>query len=231
MNCTELKNSLDDWLDGDLSPGQAAAVEAHAAGCPACQARLARARDLQARLRRLPAPEPDAALFDRALAAAAAHDLQRRRRTWLGAGGALAASLVLVIGVSASFQTGQLGQPGQPGLEEAIPGLDIALHEERDISLVVESREELDSATFTVVLPPGIELAGYPGVSEISWEGRLKPGKNLLVLPVRAQAGGGGNVVTHVSHTGKLKTFTVRMAVTAEQKSLGLPSSSDALTM
>lgn len=209
MNCIDVTRLLDDWLDGELSAEASSAVETHATACPACRTRLARERALLDRLRRLPAPEPDDALFERAIATAIGRDHQHRRRWWLGIGGALAASLVLVIGLNV--------QPHAPELP-AIPGLSIMLHEEREITLVVESSGGLDSATFTVVLPPGIELAGHPGQSEISWEGRLEPGKNLLVLPIRAEAGNGGNVVTHIRHTDREKTFTVRMDISAEPR-------------
>ncbi len=221
MNCNDIAMRLDDWLDGDLPAEQLAALEAHAAGCAACAARVTRARDLLDRLRRLPVPEPDERLFDRAFATAIERDHQRRRWRWLGTGGALAASLVLVIGLN-------IQQGPQTPMAPAIPGLSIALSEEREISLVVDSTGALDSATFTVVLPPGIELAGYPGQNEISWEGRLESGSNLLVLPLRALAGSGGDVVTHIRHTGREKTFIVRMEVNAEQRP---PPATDAPTL
>jgi hypothetical protein len=205
MNCTDIINSLDDILDGDLPAGKLTAVESHVAGCLSCRERLARERALLGRLRRLPAPEPDPALFDRALAKAIEQDGVRRRWRWLGTGGALAASLVLVIGLSVQFQA----QTHAP----ALPGISIALDEEREISLVVESQQGLDSATFTIVLPQGIEITGYPGQTEITWVGRLEPGQNLLVIPVRAQAGAGGDIVTQIRHTDKQKTFTVRMDI------------------
>ncbi len=67
------------------------------------------------------------------------------------------------------------------------------------------------------MLPPGIELAGYPGQHEVSWEGRLEAGSNLLVLPIRALAGSGGDIVTRIQHTEREKTFIVRMEVSAGQ--------------
>lgn len=223
MNCNDLNRLVDDWLDGDLPADRAAALEAHAAGCAPCAARLARERALLDRLRRLPVPEPDDRWFEQALATAAGHDLQRRRRRWFGIGGALAASLVVVIGLSV--------QPAPPAPSApAIPGLSIALHDEHEIRLVVDAHDALDSATFTVVLPPGIELAGYPGQHEVSWEGRLEAGSNLLVLPIRALAGSGGDVVTRIRHTDREKTFVVKAEVSAAQQP-PLPPSAEAPTL
>lgn len=43
-------DSLQDWLDGDLSAAEAGALEAHLAGCEACQALLAQLRGLDSSL-------------------------------------------------------------------------------------------------------------------------------------------------------------------------------------
>lgn len=233
MNCAEITYLLDDYIDELLPAGQAEAVAAHVSACPNCAARVAREHQLRARLRRLPAPEPDEAFFDRAIARAVEHENRRRHWRWLGTGAALAASLVLVIGLSTQLQgVDPLAIPPQAGLEpapeapapaatrEAPPVEVVESFEERTITLMVESPRSMDSATFTVTLPDGIELAGHPGVSEISWVGQLASGKNLLVLPIRARIGSGGNIVTHVSHTGQSRTITLHVEALGEQKSL-----------
>lgn len=208
MNCDEFTNALDDYLDENLPPGQTAIVEAHAGDCAACRQRLARERTLREQLRRLPAPTPDDAWFDQAIARAVEQDHHRRRWRWMGVGGVLAASLVLAISLTV--------QPPPASMDSPVPpGLSIAINEEREINLMVESANSLDSATFTVLLPEGIEITGFPGHNKVSWEGRLESGKNLLVLPLRAAAGSGGDVVTHVTYTGKSKTFILRMDVKA----------------
>lgn len=213
MNCDRLQARLDDYLDGELTAEEGHALEAHARDCGGCRARLARERELREALRRLPVPEPDEAFFDRALAQAAS-----RRPRWvsrhhglslgIGAiGGALAASLVLVLGWNLL-----VGPSGSPAHQE-IPGLSIALNEVREVSLVVESARTLDNATFTVLLPEGVELAGFPSQREVSWQGRLVKGENLLVLPIRASAAGDGELVAYVQHTDKRKTFRLKMDV------------------
>jgi hypothetical protein len=49
MSCTELR--LDEYLDGELSAADRAAVEGHLASCTACRAELERSRKLEAVLR------------------------------------------------------------------------------------------------------------------------------------------------------------------------------------
>jgi hypothetical protein len=209
MDCLSA-TTLDDYLDGRLADGEAAAVQAHAAGCAACQGRLARELGLRESLSRLPAPEPDMRVFEQAMARAAGAEAARWRRR--SAGWALAASVVLVVALSAYL-------PGRAPSEADIPGLSIALHEVREVSLAVESPRRLDDATFKVVLPEGIELAGYPGRREVSWTGSLESGRNLLVLPLRAEAGRGGDVVTSISQLDRTKTFVINMSVTPDARS------------
>jgi anti-sigma factor RsiW len=67
MNCHALKNLLDLYEEGRLSPRRTKAVEAHLASCPACRA-------LSARASGAPAAKAPEALKARLLAAAkAAH--------------------------------------------------------------------------------------------------------------------------------------------------------------
>lgn len=208
MHCTDISNALDDWLDGDLAVGQVSAIEAHAAACPYCREQLHRERALLERLRRLPAPDPDDAMFDRALANAYKQERSPRLRRWYGIGGVLAASLVLVIGFNV--------EPRDQQRQADISDLTVSFVNERELTLVVESPLGLDNASFNVILPPGIELTGFPDQREFTWVGRIEPGKNLLALPVRVQTGYGGDIVAQIRHTGKEKTFTISMGAPAE---------------
>jgi hypothetical protein len=54
MTCEELDARLDDWLDGALAPAEAAAVEAHLAGCHSCREAERRLRQVIAHAAALP---------------------------------------------------------------------------------------------------------------------------------------------------------------------------------
>jgi hypothetical protein len=101
----------------------------------------------------------------------------------------------------------------------------IALNQAREVSLVFESEHAMENARFTIQLPEGVEVSGYPGQRELSWEGGLAQGKNLLVLPVEAHSGHGGELVAVVTHTGKRKNFALRLDVLPPQDApaTGLP--------
>lgn len=213
MNCRELENRLDDFLDGTLDGGLQETLQTHVAACPRCRERVEREKALRHALRALPVEGPSEGFYDRALQHAMAHDHRRPR---LLASGAIAASLALVLAGSLLFQRPAV-EPG--GAHQDIPGLTISLNEERDVKLVFSSAQTLARATFTVVLPPGVELRGHPGQREITWEGSLQKGRNLLVLPLIARGEGGGELTAYVSHGAKRKAFRMRMAVQGRRHS------------
>ena len=94
MNCTDVDARRTDWLSGSLSERDARALEAHAAGCDACGARLEQASRPSALATTIPPPP---ALRASVLAAVR----QRRRgRIWrrrLVAASAVAAVALLAV--------------------------------------------------------------------------------------------------------------------------------------
>jgi hypothetical protein len=68
-HCPDLE-LLQDYLDGELVPEQARALEAHLAGCASCAREVANFRLVFDRLENLPLFEPSPALVDRVLAEA-----------------------------------------------------------------------------------------------------------------------------------------------------------------
>ena len=56
---------VQDWLDGELAPGEAARFEAHLATCAACEAEVATYRVVFSELRTMPLLDPRPQLFNR----------------------------------------------------------------------------------------------------------------------------------------------------------------------
>jgi hypothetical protein len=54
----------------------------------------------------------------------------------------------------------------------------------KNISLAIDSDRALADVTFTIELPDGVEVDGYPGQRELSWQGQLQAGLNRLTLPL-----------------------------------------------
>jgi len=169
-----------------------------------------RDEELQALLREYPAPVPREGFFDQALTRATHEGTRRQRNRWLmtGAGSVIAAGLVLWLIGGLFFTT---GMPTLPDPE--IPGITMTLDQPRTVRLVFASAEALDDAMLTVVLPEGIELAGFPGQREITWRTSLDAGKNLLPLELIATSPLGGEVLARLEHKNRNRTFRLRIEV------------------
>lgn len=171
---------------------------------------------LRASLRDMPVPEPREGFVDRVLAnataAAATVKPARARRgfraalhrpaTWWAAGaGALAATLAAVALWWA--------HPAAP----AAADLTLALNENREVSLVIDSERALEGATIRLYVSGSVALAGYEGEREIQWSASLTPGANLLSLPVVAREPGDGRIVAEIEHDGRTRRVTVALHV------------------
>mgnify|MGYP001812948040 CR=1 FL=1 len=166
---------------------------------------------LQSLLRDYPAPEPPAGFYEQALVRATHEGSRRQRNRWLmtGFGSAVAAGIALWFVAGFFFATPEATLP-----ESAIPGITMTLEEPRTVNFVFASATALESAVLTVSLPDGVELAGFPGQREISWETSLDEGKNLLPLTLIAVSPLGGEVLARLEHENRNRTFRLRIDVT-----------------
>lgn len=160
-------------------------------------------------LRDYPAPQAADGFYDRAVLRTVheAAKRRRRRRILTGIGSAVAAGIVLML------MSGLFFNPDTPAPDDGIPGVSIALAEPQTVRLLFASTEALQGATLTVLLPEGVELAGFPGQREVSWETSLAAGKNVLPLNLVATAPVGGELVAVLEHNNRNRTFRLRVDV------------------
>ena len=155
-------------------------------------------------------PRAEAGFYDQALARATHEGTKRQRNKWMltGFGAAIAATI-------AAWMIGGLllNDPQLPDATSTIPGVTIAMERPRTVNLVFASATALDTATLTVTLPDGIELDGFPGQREISWETSLKAGRNVLPQTLVALAPAGGELLARLEHDDRNRTFRLRVDV------------------
>jgi hypothetical protein len=167
---------------------------------------------LRERLRAMAVPEPRPGFVDRVLTnATAAPRPQEQSRiraalarplTWWAAGtGAVAASIAWLVLMSVNT-----GVPAEPSVT-------LALHESREVSLVIDSERDLEGATIRLYITGSVALAGYEEQHEIQWLASLNQGANLLSLPVVARTPGEGRVVAEIEHEGRTRRVSVAMHV------------------
>jgi hypothetical protein len=167
-------------------------------------------REIQALLKDYPVPQAAPGFYDRAIARATVVSARRQRNRWLltGFGSAVAAGLALWM-----FGAAWFANPDLPAIDAAIPGVTMALEEPRTVNLVFSSASVLDSAMLTVSLPDGVELAGFPGQREITWETSLNVGKNVLPLTLIALTPAGGELLARLEHDDRNRTFRLRLDI------------------
>jgi hypothetical protein len=167
--------------------------------------------EIQALLEGLPAPTAAPGFYKQAVARATAQGARRERNRWVMAGfaGAVAAGLAIWF-VGGMLLTG----PQLPDAGAGIPEVAMTLEEPRTVNLVFSASEALAKATLTVSLPAGVELAGFPGQTEISWETSLNEGRNLLPLKLIALTPAGGELLARLEHEDRNREFRLRVAVT-----------------
>ena len=164
-------------------------------------------------LKDYPMAEAATGFYDQTLVRATHQGSRRQRNRWLltGFGSAVAAAMALWM-ISSVLLT----SPEPPDSEAVIPGVTIAMQEPRTVNLVFASATALDIATLTVSLPEGIELEGFPGQREITWETSLNEGKNLLPLTLVALSPVGGELLARLEHDNRNRIFRLRVDVNEE---------------
>ncbi len=206
--------NLDDFLDGRLDVAQRVSIETHLADCAECRSELETAQKLRSVLAALPVSGPRPGFLDKAMQHARNSNSEREQtrsaRSWLPA--ALAAGLVvMVLGGLLLRQPGPVDVDQGPA--QLAADITMQLAESRTVNLVFESASPLEDVILTVDLPPGIELARYPGRMQMRWETSLQVGKNRLPLELVAIDGMGGEIVATMRSADTEKVFTIDVAV------------------
>jgi putative zinc finger protein len=201
MECREFITQLDDYLDGRIDERP---MRAHLAGCADCRSRHEKAMVAQQALRRLSPPEMHPGFVDRAMARAIRPNpvsARPTRRAVLGM--ALAASLVIGVTLGAFLSM----------REAPVQSVALAVEQPETVRLVFNTAKPLQRATLNLELPENVEVVGYGGRRELTWQADLREGQNLLQLPLVARGAVKEELLARVSHGTSSKTFRVKIEV------------------
>jgi len=206
MNCTDINTHKDDFLDGNMASAEKQAFEAHLADCENCAEMMKGMNLMLSNLKDLSVPDPSPDFEARVFAEVRRqHPKQQvtkkkaRHHFVAGFTTAMAAGFALWF-VSTLFivQQQSLDTPGV---------MSVALNEAQTVRLLFDAPKDLDAVTLKIDLPANVQLAGYTGQSQLSWQTSLKKGQNVLALPIMAIDKGTGEMIAQLSYGDKVKTF------------------------
>jgi hypothetical protein len=102
--------------------------------------------------------------------------------------------------------------------EEPAAQVSLALMQTESVRVAITAKRPVNNALMTVELPPGVEIAGYPGQRRLQWHTDLTAGRNQLTLPLTARrAVSGGMVKARVEYEGRHKQLAIRVDADDEQ--------------
>jgi hypothetical protein len=204
MECQDFALQLDDLLDGQLDVARQKSVQEHLGRCPDCRRRHEHAKAVREAVRKLSPPALHPGFTDQALARATRAAVGGPRPMWRPVlGMALAASLVLGVALGVFFST------------QSAPVQTVVLTIDRPetVRLMFNSARPLKAATLSLALPENVELVGYGGRRELSWQTDLREGGNLMQLPLVVRGATKEELVASLSHDGSSKTFRLKIEV------------------
>ena len=202
MECRDFTLQLDDLLDRQLDAAGQRSVQEHLGICPDCRRRHEHAVAVREAVQKLSPPALHPGFIDQALARAtrpAVRAAWPRRRAVLGM--ALAASLVAGVALGVFFAT-------QP---ESVQTVALTIDRPENVRLMFNSAKPLKAATLSLALPDNVELVGYGGRRELSWQTDLREGGNLMQLPLIVRGATKEELVASLSHEGSSKTFRLKI--------------------
>ena len=233
MNCNELNNNLDDYIDGVLPAEQYESLEMHIQNCVQCHQVVKDENNLRKLLRQLPVAMPAAEFLDTALKNAVVKDNRHAQGFIKGFGSAIAASLALWLVVSlmpvsesthvkpdntmVSNPTVSNTMASETASKAPVGLVAIQLHEEREIKLSFHSNEALSGAKITLQIPENIHLLGYQNERSLQWQVDLVKGANMLNLPIKAFRVDQGQLVAKIEHNHQVKILRIDVLVEAQE--------------
>ncbi|GGY83337.1 anti-sigma factor family protein [Marinobacter zhanjiangensis] len=215
-SCQQSQETIEQYVAGTLARADALMFERHLASCPRCASRLRWQQRINEEVAgQSGIPEPSGDFESRVLAAATGRSFARPGLATPVVGGAFAAMLVLglVLGLNLDDRAPDGVRQADSGTAtEAVErSLVPAEPREETVRLAFTSQSQLDNVSLTLELPAHVELVQFPGHQQLTWQVDLKPGDNVIALPLRIAYPDGGEIVARLDDGRKSKTFRARI--------------------
>ncbi|VAW50672.1 hypothetical protein MNBD_GAMMA05-2600 [hydrothermal vent metagenome] len=204
MNCKNVQNTLNDYIDGTCSNSETLEVEAHCHSCDTCLAELESLQNIRNTLIDLPIPPPTDDFEKRVIASAIkeAQVVSHKpliRRLYPYAAAAMISVVVIFMGLF-----------DEPANTEDAPYIFSVGNDVRTLKVAIDSEQAIDLVRLRVEISGNLELAGYGNKKQISWTTNLREGANVISLPIIGIAHGTGDIRAHVFLNGKEKIMHIQ---------------------
>ena len=212
MQCTDINRHIEQFLDKQLDSDDLLAFEQHVSNCSDCANNIDAAKSLFSGLPNLPVQQPSANFKQRVFS-----EVRRQHKTdhqqhhhfsfMTGFATAAVASLAIWLVSSVYIQNTSIEQPQT---------ISVSMNEAQVVQLVFDSPADIQQVNLSINLPDNMQLDGYPGHSELSWQTSLLKGQNVLALPIMATGYGHGELLAEITYGDKVKTFRVLLKTTVD---------------
>ncbi len=202
-SCQEFRALWSAWHAGRLDETAAARCASEQARCAACARYDRQMRRLVSNLAALPLPDtpPEVSV--------APSTPPARVGRWAVAAG-------LVVAFTAGVLVASLPWGGTSPAFDVIhaDAVHIPAQQVQPVQVAVASPRRISDVEFTIELPEGAELDGYPGQRVVRWKGELAEGRSRLTLPVRATAiSDDREIVARIRHANGTRELRVPIDV------------------
>lgn len=208
--CEEFRTLWTEWHDGRLDPETAERCAAERTRCPSCARYDRQMRELVHALGELPLPDRQSHNLRTHSARPRAH----RTRT-------LATAAAIVMAFAAGMLLAPLQTESQGSTVIRAEAVQLQPQQTKQIQVAVAAPRTMDEVQFTIELPDGVELEGYPGQRVVGWQGRLSEGRNRLTLPVRVTRNtADGDLIARIRHAEGGSELRVPLKTTGASSSV-----------
>lgn len=208
MNCTDITNNIDDYIDSQLDHADTQAFESHLSNCRHCQNLLEDSQQMLSELEMMETPQASKDFEQRVFAEVRRHHPHKPQYKFAaGFSTAIAASFALWFTASILFT--------EPSTQQT-QMVSISLHEVRTVRLMIDADMAINQAHLNISLPGNLRIDGYPENTELSWQTDLNEGHNILSLPLIAIEHGQGELVAKLNYGSKTKEFRISLKTSAD---------------
>jgi Putative zinc-finger len=203
MSCDKFKTLLYDYVDQALSAEDAEAVDKHCSSCESCTHDIQSIRTQRQLLQSLPVPAASEDFKQRAIRSAVQGSGQETGKNqgyfYKFAAAAMVSAFVLWLGMLNVTQK-----------DKGSPVFVMVSDQARDISVAIDSEQDLDVVEMYVEISDNLELKGLGNKKQVNWTTGLQKGVNVISLPVVGIAKGDGAITTRVQLKGKEKVMHIK---------------------